>query len=528
VGTLIVDAAAANASISTGGENDWYKFQTSTAGTYTIQTYGSLDTYMYFYQSDLTTLIAENDDGAGIGYNSKISQNLSANTWYYVKLRAYSATATGSYSIDVKSSVTVGTLIVDAAAANASISTGGENDWYKFQTSTAGTYTIQTYGSLDTYLYLYQSDLTTLIAENDDGAGIGYNSKISQNLSANTWYYVMIKLYRTTATGNYSIDVKSSVTMGTLIVDAAATNASISTGGENDWYQFQTGTAGTYSIQTYGSLDTYMYLYQSDQTSLIAENDDGAGSGYNSKIAQNLSANTWYYVKLRAYSATATGSYFIDVKSSVTMGTLIVDAAATNASISTGGENDWYQFQTGTAGTYTIQTYGNLDTYMYLYQSDQTSLIAEDDDGAGSGYNSKIAQNLSANTWYYVMIKLYRTTATGNYSIGVSENKSTKSSGAEAYAKGSTELSPDATDSAWISIYPNPATDKITIDLQGDFINLLRLEIVSFSGRKIFNMKLPSDQKIYEIINIQDFPAGLYFVRIVTSDRIITNKFIKR
>ena len=50
--------------------------------------------------------------------------------------------------------------------------------------------------------------------------------------------------------------------------------------------------------------------------------------------------------------------------------------------IGTEGEENWFKFLTGTAGDYAIQTYGSTDTYMYLYDSDQTTIIAEDNDGA--------------------------------------------------------------------------------------------------------------------------------------------------
>jgi uncharacterized protein (TIGR02145 family) len=100
--------------------------------------------------------------------------------------------------------------------------------------------------------------------------------------------------------------------------------------------------------------------------------------------------------------------------------TIHVDAGSlTDDNIGTAGQEKWYRFQTGLAGTYAIQTYGSTDTYMYLYNSDQTTIIAEDNDGAGSGHNSKIVRSLSANTWYYVKIK-GNNNVTGSFSIGVS------------------------------------------------------------------------------------------------------------
>ena len=38
---------------------------------------------------------------------------------------------------------------------------------------------------------------------------------------------------------------------------------------------------------------------------------------------------------------------------------------------------------------------------------------------------------------------------------------------------------------------------------------------------------LESNQKIKEIVDVQDFPSGIYFVRIIASDKVITSSFIK-
>ena len=129
----------------------------------------------------------------------------------------------------------------------------------------------------------------------------------------------------------------------------------------------------------------------------------------------------WFYVTAVYSSGESTPSNKVSVTptsgGSTTVVTLTVNAAATSASIGVSGEVDWYKFQTTTAGTYTIQTYGSLDTYMYIYQGNQTSLISEDDD-AGEGNNALISLSLSANTWYYATVKGFSNSVTGNYTIG--------------------------------------------------------------------------------------------------------------
>lgn len=98
---------------------------------------------------------------------------------------------------------------------------------------------------------------------------------------------------------------------------------------------------------------------------------------------------------------------------------ILVDTEAfTFGNIGSAGEEDWYRFQTGLAGTYAMETRGSTDTYMHLYNEDQSLLIAEDNDGAGSGQNARIVMNLDANTEYYIRIT-GNSGSIGSYSIGV-------------------------------------------------------------------------------------------------------------
>lgn len=97
-------------------------------------------------------------------------------------------------------------LIVNAPAMDAAISPANDEDWYSFRTMLPGTYFIETHGSTDTYMYLYQSDGSTLIDDNNDG-GVDLNAKIADVLDGNTLYYVLVHEDGYNATGNYSIDV---------------------------------------------------------------------------------------------------------------------------------------------------------------------------------------------------------------------------------------------------------------------------------------------------------------------------------
>ena len=88
----------------------------------------------------------------------------------------------------------------------------GDEDWLKFNATSGATYIIETSDlgpDCDTYMYLYDSNLT-LITEDDDG-GTGLASKIVWNCSIDGIYYVMIRHYDSEAYGNdthYNVSIK--------------------------------------------------------------------------------------------------------------------------------------------------------------------------------------------------------------------------------------------------------------------------------------------------------------------------------
>lgn len=73
-----------------------------------------------------------------------------------------------------------------------------------------------------------------------------------------------------------------------------------------------------------------------------------------------------------------------------------------------------------------------------------------------------------------------------------------------------------------ILIYPNPASDKITISLKG-----VEIIITDNLGRLVLNKKIKETEDT--IINISNFQQGVYYVMIVDEEtkRVVNKKFIK-
>ena len=83
--------------IETGGDEDWFRIQTSGRRDLKVRTTGSLDTVGALLDSSGRQL-ATNDDG-GSGNNFALEAEVSAGV-YFVRVRAYSGSRTGSYTIE--------------------------------------------------------------------------------------------------------------------------------------------------------------------------------------------------------------------------------------------------------------------------------------------------------------------------------------------------------------------------------------------------------------------------------------------
>ncbi len=206
-------------------------------------------------------------------------------------------------------------IIVGANPTLADIGTPGEADVFRFEIPSFGSHTMYTTGSSDTFMTLFGPNNPNIEVASDDDAGENFNSQITRNLSAGT-YYLRIRLYSPSTTGNYAVGVRSdgpsSSPIPALIVNGASINASISLANESDLYRFDITTEDIYSIETSGTTDTFMTLHgPNSQIPEIDRNDDG-GVSLNARIRRQLVAGE-YFARVRHYSPIGIGSYSIRV-----------------------------------------------------------------------------------------------------------------------------------------------------------------------------------------------------------------------
>jgi hypothetical protein len=100
-------------------------------------------------------------------------------------------------------------LTIAAAPVPAVIGTAGEEDMFNFTAAAAGTYTIETSGATDVVMGLFGPDDVTKSIARDDDSGVGTNARIVQVLQPGV-YFVRIRHFRPTGTGQYTISVVKS------------------------------------------------------------------------------------------------------------------------------------------------------------------------------------------------------------------------------------------------------------------------------------------------------------------------------
>ncbi|MGC3943120.1 MAG: kelch repeat-containing protein [Chryseolinea sp.] len=99
--------------------------------------------------------------------------------------------------------------------------------------------------------------------------------------------------------------------------------------------------------------------------------------------------------------------------------------------------------------------------------------------------------------------------------------KAINSGGVSPYSNIAEVLVTGVEEESKVGVYPNPATDFITIEVapQDGAVNM---QLLDYNGRKVFAQTLTSTTRV----DMSSYPVGIYFVNLVSTKRA-TNKYVK-
>ncbi|CAF3377068.1 unnamed protein product [Rotaria sp. Silwood1] len=239
----------------------------------------------------------------------------------------------------------------------------------EFNVSMDGNCTIVSNSTMDTYGYLYSntfypaSPLTNVLDMNDDGGGNG-QFMLSRYFQILTRYILVVTTYDQSVTGPFSIIATGLVSIRfsqiegsnstpptttstptvisqtdvTSQFSSALTSSSPmfcrtgSCSSSNYYYQaflLNVSTAGSYSIMSNSSIDTYGYIYNNSftpsdpSTNMITYDDDGAGARQFLLTIQ-IDTVARYILVATTYSTNVQGSFLIIANGPGSVGFILI------------------------------------------------------------------------------------------------------------------------------------------------------------------------------------------------------------
>ena len=142
-----------------------------------------------------------------------------------------------------------------------------------------------------------------------DDAGDGNNARAYCYLNSGT-YYVKLRMYNTSVEGKVNIVfvATDTSTVGTISLGLRSVTL---TAGSTKYYKFVPNLSGNAVISTTGTYDTYLFLC--DENMNVITTDDDSGTDYNAYIRRGLTNNKTYYIGVRFYSASTSGTFTLNI-----------------------------------------------------------------------------------------------------------------------------------------------------------------------------------------------------------------------
>lgn len=418
------------------------------------------DAFLFLFGPD-GELVAYNDD-FGNSTNSFVSYQLPADGDYTIEVTSYSEGESGEYRITFQAGESVNpersvteiayndSLDGSLGVADGISRTGSGHfaDDFTF-TGNAGDSLSIDLSSIyfDTYLFLYDPD-GNLVAENDDYGGTS-RSYIWYRLNSSGTYTVevssyggLIGEYRITLLANENAGAGRSATAlsyGSALEGSLSFGDGISrlnTGSFADDYNFEGNRGDSVVIDLAGDeFEAMVFLY--DPNGYLESFSGLFGDLSTTLISTTLFESGTYTIEVTSSAENATGAYNIRlILSNDTVSTERSVRAISFADSVAGSLNrldgasrrrpgsfaDDYTFEAGAGDVVAIGLSSDeLDTYLYLYDPED-SLVAISDD-YGSSSDSYIWQRLDAAGTYTVEATTYSDYETGAYLLVLSGNE---------------------------------------------------------------------------------------------------------
>ncbi|MES2834220.1 MAG: PPC domain-containing protein [Pseudomonadota bacterium] len=395
----------------------------------------AFDTYLEVYEDGAAgEPLASDDDGLGEGTNSRLRWAPDAAGTYVLRARTLGGLEGGSYRLSLQERPAARaaprpTGIRMGGTARGSIGNrdpetdeGVRYDAFSFRGRAGDRIAIRMNSeAFDPIVRLGRMSGGEFqeLASNDDYGG-ELNSYLVHTLDADGEYVIRAMPLGTGGAGAYTLSLSEGpppppsvlINLNDSIAGELTAEDGVNGAGlRADVYRI-TGTAGQRirAEMTSDAFDTYLQLSDAEGASL-AEDDDGAGEGTNSRLTFTLPADGDYLIEARAFSEDGAGAYTLMVTE--TAPERAPEALAFGATVQgeIGDEDskddsdrgfDAYVFS-GVEGQriQAVMRSGDFDTFLRIGSAGgEFEELANDDDGLGEGTDSRLNFTLPATGDY--------------------------------------------------------------------------------------------------------------------------------
>jgi YVTN family beta-propeller protein len=232
-----------------------------------------------------------------------------------------------------------------------------------------------------------------------------YNSykttyKATAFATSTSWDEWLDAYYTTSAVDAFEPDNSfSQYSTMTVTTSLQSQSRSLEPAGDNDYIRFY-ATPGIYTFYTSSSIDTYGYLYYSNQSQLAYDDDSGGSLQF--RISYQITSSGYYFLRVLGYSSSVEGSYtlyyqytnLVAPTVSVSLGTIDQgqNSSLTSTAVTTGippYTNQWFEEAPG--GNY-VMVGSNSSSFIFVTLGSTTpgnwSFILRVTDSTGAQVNS--------------------------------------------------------------------------------------------------------------------------------------------
>ncbi|MCD8125004.1 MAG: leucine-rich repeat protein [Lachnospiraceae bacterium] len=359
--------AGATASITEAGAYVYFKITPEETGTYYIYSGGNLDTYGYLYDADGECL-DEDDDGAENGNNFAITHRLTAGNTYYLGVRFYSSSTTGTFSLFMERtsglSLSYDSNVALEVGDEGTLSVTATNDYE----DTDFTYSWYKYNE-NTYTYdLIDGETGNTLTVTEKGT---YKCIVDDNsMTATAWFYVTVNSGLSASADQYYYTVSQGDAVS-LTVTASTEHGELS----YKWYRYDG--------------DGYTLL---DNTTAMLTITANQSARYKCVVSDTYNTTELYFtVYVEGTAATSKEDAV-----TLTAGTPAL------ATISEDGDSMYFAIKPDTTGTYVFYSSCGYYTYAYLYDANGDKLTSASGNRNG---NFWFTYEMTADETYYLEVE---------------------------------------------------------------------------------------------------------------------------